>query len=183
MGQPLPGVPPERPAPGPKGSGSEAPAREGSGPEGSGPEGPDDRTLPSRLRLAVTRLGRRLRQESVEEITASQLSALTSLGSRGPLSLGELAAIEQVAPPSMTRIAGRLEEMGLIERKGDTTDRRVARVTVTAAGAALLEETRTRRDLFLARRLARLGSDERAALAAALPLLERLASECPAAES
>jgi len=138
-----------------------------------GPEG----ALASRLRLAITRLGRRLRQQAVGNVTASQLSALTSLAAKGPLSLGELAAIEQIAPPSMTRIAGRLEEAGLIERRGDTADRRVARVTVTGAGADLLEETRTRRDLFLARRLSRLSAADRRALELALPLLEQLAAE------
>jgi len=127
--------------------------------------------------LAVTRLSRRLRQQAVGYITASQLSALTSIDKHGPLSLGELAAIEQVAPPSMTRIAARLEESGLVERRADATDRRVARVVITDGGLTLLDQTRTRRDLFLARRLQQLSEDELEALARALPMLERLASE------
>jgi len=125
----------------------------------------------------VTRLSRRLRQQAVGYITASQLSALTSIDKHGPLSLGELAAIEQVAPPSMTRIAARLEESGLVERRADATDRRVARVVITDGGLTLLDQTRTRRDLFLARRLQQLSEDELEALARALPMLERLASE------
>jgi DNA-binding MarR family transcriptional regulator len=134
-------------------------------------------TLGSQLRLAVLRLSRRLRQESAGEITASQLSALAVLAKHGELSLGELAAIERIAPPSMTRIAARLEEQGLLERRVDASDRRVARVAVSAAGEALLIETRTRRDAFLAARLQDFTPEERTILARAIPLLERLASD------
>jgi DNA-binding MarR family transcriptional regulator len=134
-------------------------------------------TLGSQLRLAVLRLSRRLRQESAGEVTASQLSALAVLAKHGELSLGELAAIERIAPPSMTRIAARLEEQGLLERRVDAADRRVARVAVSAAGEALLMETRTRRDAFLAARLQDFTPEERTILARAIPLLERLASD------
>ena len=133
--------------------------------------------LPSQLRLAVMRLARRLRQESVGDITQSQLSALSIVDRRGPLSLGELADIERVAPPSMTRIAARLEEQGWVVRTVDATDRRVAHLAVTDAGRALLKETRTRRDAYLATRLRGLSADERVILGSALPLLERLAGD------
>ena len=133
--------------------------------------------LHSRLRLAVLRLSRRLRQQAAGQVTASQLSALSALSKRGELTLGELAAIEQIAPPSMTRIASRLEERDLVERRADPTDRRVARVAITPAGAQLLEETRTRRDAYLAERLQQFTEDERATLDKALPLLERLGSD------
>jgi DNA-binding MarR family transcriptional regulator len=134
-------------------------------------------TLPSQLRLAVLRLSRRLRQEAVGQITPSQLSALASIAKRGELSLGELAAIERVAPPSMTRIAGRLEESGLVARRVDATDRRIARLVITDSGRALLDETRSRRDLFLAVRLAQLTDEERALIAGVVPLLERLTGD------
>jgi DNA-binding MarR family transcriptional regulator len=134
-------------------------------------------SLPSQLRLAILRLSRRLRQQAVGQITASQLSALTAVAKHGELSLGELAAIERIAPPSMTRIAARLEEAGLVERRPDVSDRRVARLAVTAAGNALLVETRTRRDAFLAARLQGLTPEEQDVLAQAIPLLERLAIE------
>jgi DNA-binding MarR family transcriptional regulator len=134
----------------------------------------------SGLRLAVNRLARRLRQQAAGQITASQLSALASVALHGPVSLGELAAIEQIAPPSMTRIAARLEEAGWVERKADAGDRRVARVAITTAGAELLAESRSRRDLFLAERLSGFSADELAALEAAVPLLARLAGEAPA---
>ena len=134
-------------------------------------------TLHSQLRLAVLRLSRRLRQQAVGQITASQISALSTVAKRGELSLGELAAVEQIAPPSMTRIAARLEAQGLLERRIDAADRRVARVAVTPAGSELLQETRTRRDAYLAERLRTFDDAERELLAQAIPLLERLSSD------
>jgi DNA-binding MarR family transcriptional regulator len=134
-------------------------------------------SLPSQIRLAVMRLARRLRQQSVGDITQSQFSALATVERAGPLSLGDLADIERVAPPSMTRIAAHLEERGLLARTTDASDRRVARVEVTAAGRDLLMDTRTRRDAYLASRLRALSPEERDILARALPLLERLARD------
>src|SRR5216683_4488235 len=90
--------------------------------------------LAARLRIAVARLSRKLRQQSAEahgDITASQLAALGSIEHRGPISLGELASIEQVQPPSMTRIVGRLEELGFASRQVDPGDRRIARASAT----------------------------------------------------
>ena len=141
-----------------------------------------DVPLASQLRLAVLRLSRRLRQQAVGEITASQLSALASVAKHGELSLGTLAALERIAPPSMTRIAARLEERGLVHRRSDDTDRRVARVAISDSGLAMLEETRNRRDAYLAVRIQELSDGERRTLAEAIPLLERLAAEEPALE-
>jgi DNA-binding MarR family transcriptional regulator len=131
----------------------------------------------SQLRLAIMRLARRLRQESAGGITLSQLSALSTVDRHGPVSLGELADIERVAPPSMTRIAAHLEERGLVARTTDSTDRRVARLAVTDAGLALLRQTRTRRDAFLAHQIAALSEEEQEILLQALPILERLRTE------
>jgi DNA-binding MarR family transcriptional regulator len=139
-----------------------------------------DRELVVRLRLAVMRLARRLRQQTGEEITASQLSALSSVSGLGPLTLGALAAVERVRPPSMTRIVANLEAAGLVARRLDPGDRRVARVETTAAGRALLERGRTRRDAYLARRLATLTPAELALLGRAATVLERLLEEEPA---
>jgi DNA-binding MarR family transcriptional regulator len=133
-------------------------------------------SLPAELRVSILRLSRRLRQESAGQITASQLSALGAVAFRGEISLGELASIERVAPPSMTRIASRLEEMGLVARVADANDRRVARLVITPVGEELLQETRTRRDAFLAERIQHLTEAERHQLACAIPLLEKLAS-------
>jgi DNA-binding MarR family transcriptional regulator len=136
-----------------------------------------DRELVVRLRLALMRLGRRLRQQTGEEITASQLSALSSVDRLGPLTLGELAAVERVRPPTMTRIVANLEAAGLVLRRPDAGDRRVARVEGTAAGRALLARSRSRKDAYLARRLATLSPAELAVLGQAAAVLERLLEE------
>src|SRR6266511_843787 len=85
-----------------------------------------DRELVVQLRLAVMRLARRLRQQTEGEITASQLSALSSVSRLGPLTLGALAAVERVRPPTMTRIVGHLEAAGLLVRRPAPADRRGA---------------------------------------------------------
>jgi DNA-binding MarR family transcriptional regulator len=136
--------------------------------------------LASRLRLAVARLSRRVRQQASqagEELTASTQGALASIEHLGPISLGELAAVEQVQPPSMTRIVARLEEWGYVTRVVDPADRRVAHVAITDTGVELLARTRTRKDAFLAQRIAELTDAERELLARAVPLLERLQDE------
>jgi len=133
--------------------------------------------LASHLRLAVARLSRRIRQQAAvagEELTASTQGALATIERLGPITLGELAAVEQVQPPSMTRMVGRLEEWGYATRVVDPADRRVARAVITDAGRELLARSRTRKDEYLARRIAELGETERALLARVLPLLERL---------
>lgn len=131
--------------------------------------------LASALRLAVTRLARRLRQEGAEGgITPSQLSALATVERFGPVTLGELAAHERVQPPTMTRIVAALADAGLVTREVDAGDRRIARVQVTAAGRRLLARSRRRKTAFLATRLRRLGDDERRLLERAVPVLERL---------
>lgn len=130
--------------------------------------------LPTRLRLTATRLARRLRQEGGTDATPSTLSALSSIEARGPLTMGELATVEQIAPPTLTRIVSRLEDQGLVERTVDRRDRRVARMSVTPAGSDLLARARTRKDAWLATRIAGLSPEDRALVAAALPVVERL---------
>lgn len=129
------------------------------------------------LGLAVLRLSRRLRQEAGWEVSQSQVSVLAVLAQAGELTLGELAATERIAPPSITRTAAWLERSGLIERRPDTTDRRVARVALSHAGERLLQVYRARGDAFLSTRLESLTEEECAVLSRAVPLLERLASE------
>src|SRR6266853_1853599 len=103
----------------------------------------DDAELAARLRLTITRLNRRLRQQSDVEATASQVSALATIDRLGPLTIGELSSAERVQPPSMTRIVAGLEELDLIKRETDERDRRVARVRVTSLGQRLLERSRS----------------------------------------
>jgi DNA-binding MarR family transcriptional regulator len=136
-----------------------------------------DRELVERLRLAVGRLARRLRQQAVGEITASQLSALASVDRCGPLTLGQLASVERLRPPTVTRIAAALEEAGLVVRRLDPGDRRVARVEVSQRGRDLLERIRSRKDAYLAARLTALPPEQLAVLHDATAVLERLLEE------
>lgn len=133
-----------------------------------------DAEVAARLRLAVMRLARLLRGHIGDDVTASQLSALSSLERSGPLTLGELSSVERVKPPTMTRVVASLEELGLVSRTVDDLDRRVARVEATAAGRDLLARSRSRKDAFLAARLRTLSSEDRAALSDAADALERL---------
>jgi DNA-binding MarR family transcriptional regulator len=133
--------------------------------------------LPERLRLVVTRLARRLRQQAGASISPTQSAALATIDRRGPLTLGELAEIERVQPPTITAAVHRLEEQGLVERHQDRDDRRVARVQVTSAGRKLLAETRSRTSAYLERRVAELSSRDRATLAGAADILEQLLEE------
>ena len=126
------------------------------------------------MRLAIGRLARRLRQQAGGEITPSQLSALSSVGRLGPLTLGKLAAVERVRPPTMTRIVASLEEAGLVDRSAHPGDRRIARVELSSAGRTFLERAGTRRDAYLAERLARLDPDEAEQLGCVVVVLERL---------
>jgi len=136
-----------------------------------------ERHLPERLRLVVTRLARRLRQQAGASISPTQSAALATIDRRGPLTLGELAEIERVQPPTITAAVHRLEEQGLVERHQDPDDRRVARVQVTSAGRKLLAETRSRTSAYLERRVAELSARDRTTLAGAADILERLLEE------
>ena len=133
-----------------------------------------DAELAARLRLSVVRVARLLRSSAGDDVSPSQLAALATLERRGPTTLGELSAVEQVKPPTMTRVVASLEELGLVARTTDPKDRRVARVAVTEAGHDLLARSRTRRDAYLADRIGRLGPLERDDLARAADALERL---------
>jgi len=130
--------------------------------------------LASRLRLAVTRLHRRLRQQGPPGLTPSQSSALASIEKLGSPTLGVLAARESVQPPSMTRIVVGLEAQGYVTRVVDSSDRRVVRVTITDAGHDVLRQGRSIKNAFLAQQLHRLTPDEREALGDLTMLLERL---------
>jgi DNA-binding MarR family transcriptional regulator len=136
----------------------------------------DAALVAERLRLATTRLARLLRQQAGSDLTPTMLSTLSTVHREGPLTLGALAASEQVAPPTITKTVGRLDQLGLIERTVDPEDRRVCRVQLSHEGKRFVERTRSRRRAWLTTRLATLEDDDVAALAAALPVLERLAA-------
>jgi DNA-binding MarR family transcriptional regulator len=130
-----------------------------------------------RLRIAVNRLQRRLRQESLGGLSPAQASALGSVGRHGGPTLGELAALEQVQPPTMTRIVASLTEAGMVTRVADPHDRRSARVRITTAGTRALEQMRTRKNAFLLRRLDDLTPEEQHHASELVELLEHLLVE------
>ena len=132
--------------------------------------------LASRLRLSVTRLARRLRQQASAEaeLSPSQVATLSSVERLGPITLGDLASVERVQPPTMTRIVSGLEETGLVSRHVDEQDRRIARVQTTVAGRRFLERSRGRKEAYLAERIRTLAPDDRAVLARAATLLEKI---------
>ncbi len=134
----------------------------------------DATALAARLRLGVTRLARRLRQEAEAGVTPSMLSALSAAERHGSLTMRELCLAEQVQPPTMTRIVAALVQAGLVRREADAVDGRVAWVTVTPEGRHLLERSRRRKEAYLAKALGSLEPRELQRLEAAVTLLERL---------
>ena len=130
--------------------------------------------LATRLRLAVTRTARRLRQEGTIGFTASQGAMLATIERHGPLTPSELAQRERVQRPTVTRMLARLEEDGIVQRAANPADGRSFLVSLTPDGRELLAEVRTRKDAYLAQRLSELDDEERAALARAADLLEHL---------
>jgi DNA-binding MarR family transcriptional regulator len=133
--------------------------------------------LAARLRLAVTRTARRLRQQGGAELSPSLSAALATIARQGPLTPSELAAAERIQRPTATRLLARLEEEGLVTKTADPVDGRVRRVAVSPAGAALLAAARARKDAWMARALDALGEDDLAALERTAALLERLLEE------
>jgi DNA-binding MarR family transcriptional regulator len=133
--------------------------------------------LPARLRLAITRLARRLRQQSEGGLSPSQTAALASVERHAGLTPSELASIERIQRPTATRVLRALEESGLVTRERDEADARSTRVRVTREGAALLKRSRTRKNAYLAKRLRTLDPEDLEALERAAGVLERLLDE------
>jgi DNA-binding MarR family transcriptional regulator len=133
--------------------------------------------LASRIRLNINRLHRRLRQESLAGLSPAQASALAAVRRLGDPTLGELATIEQVQPPTMTKIVASLQDSGMVTRVTDAADRRSARVRITPAGKRALERIRTLKNAFLTRRLADLSPDEQDQATELVALLEHLLGE------
>lgn len=139
-------------------------------------EAADERSLASRLRLAVVRLNRRLRaQRADNEVSLTQISALSSLYKCGPMTPGQLAAREGVQPPSMTRVIAALEGLEYVERSPHPTGGRQAIVTLTKEGQDYVRTTISRREMWLDQRLAELTDEERRVLSKAAEIIERMA--------
>ncbi|MGB7979526.1 MAG: MarR family transcriptional regulator [Candidatus Nanopelagicales bacterium] len=136
-----------------------------------------DSDLASTLALSVVRLTRRLRAErdpANELLPVGQLSVLGVLSRCGQCTVGELANLEGVQPPSMTRTLKCLVEGGYVVRREHETDRRQVVVTLSPHGSRTLAADRRRRDAWLAQKLRELTPQERDVLRQAAPLIERL---------
>jgi len=130
------------------------------------------------IRDGITRLNRRLRQvRPLGELTQTQLSALTSLEIHGSLTPTELAEVERVQPPTMTKIVAKLVDKGLVRREPHPTDGRQSILSATDAGHAAFIEQRRAKDAWLARHVAELSTADREILHAAVDLLRRIARE------
>ena len=132
--------------------------------------------LANDLRLACMRISRRVRFESTQDVAPHQFSVMARLEDNA-LTPRELAAIECVSPPSMTRTVAGLVERGLVTRTDDPLDGRQVFISLTAQGGSLLSETRRRRDAWMASRLKDISADEREVLVKATAILTRIASE------
>lgn len=134
--------------------------------------------LADQLHSAAIHLLRRLRREDAASgLNAPRLSALSVVVFAGPVTLGDLAAAEQVRPPTMTRIVDALLEQGLVAKKKNADDARSTLVHATAAGKKLLMQGRERRVRALAAQIAELGEADRAALEKAAEILRRVIAE------
>jgi DNA-binding MarR family transcriptional regulator len=146
----------------------------------SSPSRPRTPTVPAAdevaagLRLSTTRLARRLRTEAEIGLTPSLLSALAVVHVHGPLTLGALAELEGIAPPTVTKIVGKLQDQDLVERITDAADRRVCRVVTTTSGEDLLARSRARKTAWLADRLDGLSTEDLVVLDRAARIIDDL---------
>jgi DNA-binding MarR family transcriptional regulator len=129
------------------------------------------------LRTAIVRTARRLRQEAAAEttgLTPTSVAALATIERHGPITPSEIAEIERVKRPTITRTLGCLEREGLIDRAPDPEDRRSALVSVNGAGRERLRRLRKRKNAYLARRMRDLTEEEVETLERAAEILERM---------
>ncbi len=136
---------------------------------------PED--VAARLYLSLGRLVRMVRRGAAAEIGPGAFSALATVVRSGPLRLGDLAAREGVAPPTLTRIVASLEDQGLVAREVDPEDRRATLVAATESGSRLVLGMGSSRAAMLRQRIEALPATDRAALQAALPALEAMVED------
>lgn len=133
----------------------------------------DTARLAHDLRIACMRITRRVRFDSGGEIVPHLFSVLVRLVSE-PRTVGELATIERVSAPSMSRSVGQLTEAGYVVRSPDEHDGRLVRLSITRTGEELVERERARRDAWMTQRLERLTPRELSLLREAADLLEQV---------
>jgi DNA-binding MarR family transcriptional regulator len=140
----------------------------------------DPAELADKLHSSAIHLLRKLRREDERSgLNAPRLSALSVIVFGGPLSLGDLAAAEQVRPPTMTRIVNALETQMLVTKQRDPADARSVRLTATNKGKALLIKGRKRRVDALARQIASLTAEDRRSLSEASRILAEVIRAIP----
>lgn len=129
------------------------------------------------LRIAIVRTARRLRQEAAAEtsgLTPTSVAALATIERHGPLTPSEIAKIERVKRPTITRTLVCLEREGLIDRARDPEDGRSALISVNGAGRERLRRLRGRKNAYLAKRMRDLSAEEVETLERATEILERM---------
>jgi DNA-binding MarR family transcriptional regulator len=135
----------------------------------------NSQNIADQLHSAAIHLLRKLRKEDEGTgLNAPRLSALSVIVFGGPVTLGDLAAAEQVRPPTMTRIVNALEEQGLVTKKQDANDRRSTLLSATPAGKKLLMEGRARRVRALAKQITALSHKQRSTLQEAAEILKEV---------
>jgi DNA-binding MarR family transcriptional regulator len=136
----------------------------------------------AKLRMAIVRTARALRQEAAGEatgLTPTSTAALATIERHGPLTPSELAEIERVKRPTVTRTLGCLEREGLVDRTPDPADGRGFLVSLNGAGRERLRRLRGRKNAYLARRMRDLPTDEVETLERAAEILDRMREGVP----
>lgn len=140
-----------------------------------GTDGAWDEEAVLRLRAVIARLARQLNASATGEgLTPTQASVLGLVVAYGPLSLAELTALEGLNPTMLSRVVGKLDQMGLIRRIPDPADLRSASVESTAAGQRVNRTVKAKRAAAIRVCIDRLSPEDEVGLLAALPALESL---------
>ena len=136
-----------------------------------------ERDVADRLHSAAIHLLRRVRRsDPLTGVSAAQLSALSVLMG-GPRTVGEMAAAEQVRPPTMSTLVAEMERLGLVRRSRDPADARVARIEMTAKGRRVLAKGRELRIADIERRVRRLRPEQVASVREAVSIIEAMLME------
>jgi DNA-binding MarR family transcriptional regulator len=155
------------------------PARAGAGEAalaGAGESGEPGATEAARLRIAVSKMSRRLRPTAAAgALTPTEVDMLVVAARRGPVRMSDFASFCGLNPTMVSRLVPKLERAGLLRTRDDPKDKRARRVEATKKGATLLERVRSERATVLAHLLEGLDEPERRAVSAAIPVLEKLA--------
>ena len=135
---------------------------------------PTTQALANDLRVAVGRLTRKLRQQDPPGLTITHYAALATVADRGEMAIGELAEAEHLPSSATTRLADSLERAGYVRRRPNPSDRRGVNLSVTSEGRRVIERRRGQVNEWLAGRLSLMTSDDLAAIARTVELIETM---------